>query len=582
MNEVLAKIFRELATLVEIGGVKSRESHASLGSEIFRARAYEQVAYVLEGLGDDIINIYKKGGIAALQQIPGVGEGIAKKIEEYLKTGRIKEYDKWKKNFPVDLSGLMRIEGLGPKTIARLYKELGVKNVAGLEAAAKHDRLSRLKGWGEKSQARVLKSISFLEKSSGRFLLSSALPLARHILDRLRQVSGVKRAEVAGSLRRMQETVGDLDFLAISSDPEEAMRFFAAMPEVEAVIAKGETKTTVRLSVGMYADLRVVPPESFGAAWQYFVGDKYHNIAVRAIAVKKGYKLNEYGLFKGRKAVAGENEEEIYAKLSLQWIPPEMRTNEGEIELAMRRAIPKLIDYGEVRGDLQVQSDWTDGEYSIKAMAEAAKKEGLEYIAITDHTKTLGVAGGLSEEEILRQMKEIDEVQKAVAGIKILKGAEVNILKDGAVDISDEVLAKLDVVGASVHSHFNLDEKEMTARISRAMANPQVDMIFHPTGRLIQKREPYKVNMGKIIETARKTKTVLEINAYPERLDLKDEHIRQVVKAGVKMAIDSDAHSTSHFHFLEYGIAQARRGWATKQDVINTRGWEEMLGMLKK
>ncbi len=569
MNEALAKIFREIVVLLETKGEK------------FKTRAYERVAYVLEGLSEGVEEIYRRGGLAALEEISGVGEGIGKKIEEFIKTGKVKEYAELKKDFPVDVSGLMRIEGLGPKTIAKLYNALDVKNIAGLEAAIKHGRLAKLKGFGQKSQEKLLKGISFLEQSHGRFLLVSVLPLARKILESIRQVSGVRRAEIAGSIRRMQETVGDLDILAISNQPERAMDFFVSLPEVQEVLVKGATKTSVRLKIGLDADLRVVPPESFGAALQYFIGDKYHNVAVREMAVKKGYKLNEYGLFKGEKIVASEKEEEIYEKLGLPWMPPEMRTNRGEVEAGLKGEIPRLIEYGEVKGDLQVQTDWTDGENSIREMALAAKKEGLEYICITDHTKSLGVAGGLNEEKIVQQLKEIDKVQEEVTGIKILKGAEVNILKDGTLDINDATLAKLEVVGASVHSHFNMEEAEMTARIMRAIANPHVDILFHPTGRIIQKREPYQMDIDQVIAVAKKTGTVLEANAYPERLDLKDEHIRKAVEAGVKIAIDSDAHAVNHFKYLEYGIAQARRGWATKKDVINAHGWEEMLKMLK-
>ena len=359
------------------------------------------------------------------------------------------------------------------------------------------------------------------------------------------------------------------------------MDFFMKMPEVQEIIAKGQTKTSVRLNIGMDADVRVLPPESFGAALQYFTGDKYHNIALREIAIKKGYKLNEYGLFKGEKLIAGKTEEEIYKKLGMELMEPELRTNHGEIEAALTGKLPKLIGYDDLKGDLQVQTDWTDGENSIKEMAEAAKKQGLEYILITDHTKSLAMTGGLDEKKLMKQMVEIDKVQKQVSGIKILKGSEVNINKDGTLDIDEETLAKLDVVGAAVHSNFNMPEADMTARIIRAMENPNVDILFHPTGRIIKRREPYKLDMDKVIKAAKRTKTVLEIDAFPDRLDLKDEHARKAVGDGVKLAIDSDAHSAGHFKFLEFGIAQARRGWAEKKDVINTRPWEEMLRSLK-
>ncbi|MEK7203765.1 MAG: DNA polymerase/3'-5' exonuclease PolX, partial [Patescibacteria group bacterium] len=403
----------------------------------------------------------------------------------------------------------------------------------------------------------------------------------KSILERIKKLPYVEIAEPAGSIRRMQETVGDLDILAISKEPEKVIDYFVKMTEVAHIYGKGPTKANVRLKNGMDADLRVLEPKSFGAALQYFTGDKYHNIAVRELAIKKGYKLSEYGLFKGKKMIAGKTEEEIYEKLGLEWMPPEIRTNSGELDAAKERRLPKLVEYGSLKGDLQIQTDWSDGNNSIKEMAEAAKKHNLEYILITDHTKALAMTGGADEKRILKQMAEIDKIQKKISGIKILKGAEVDILKDGKMDISDEVLSKLDVVGGAVHSHFNLPEKEQTQRIIRAMENPNVDIIFHPTGRMVQKREAYKVDMDELIKAAKRTKTIMEIDAYPSRLDLKDEYIRKAVEAGVKLSIDSDAHSTIHFQYLEFGIGQARRGWAEAKDIINTRGWKEMLGLLK-
>ncbi len=563
------KILYEMAVLLEIKEVA------------FKPQAYERAAYSIESFGEDVAEIYKKGGLKALEDIPGVGQGIAERIEEYIKTGRIADYEKLKKEFPVDISGLMEIEGVGPKMVKKLYQELGIKNASELEMAAKAGKLEKLEGLGEKSEERILKSISFLRQSQGRFVLGFILPTVRKIVDSLRALPEVKRAEFAGSIRRMQETVGDLDILVISNKPSKVMDFFMKMPEVQEIIAKGQTKTSVRLNIGMDADVRVLPPESFGAALQYFTGDKYHNIALREIAIKKGYKLNEYGLFKGEKLIAGKTEEEIYKKLGMELMEPELRTNHGEIEAALTGKLPKLIGYDDLKGDLQVQTDWTDGENSIKEMAEAAKKQGLEYILITDHTKSLAMTGGLDEKKLMKQMVEIDKVQKQVSGIKILKGSEVNINKDGTLDIDEETLAKLDVVGAAVHSNFNMPEADMTARIIRAMENPNVDILFHPTGRIIKRREPYKLDMDKVIKAAKRTKTVLEIDAFPDRLDLKDEHARKAVGDGVKLAIDSDAHSAGHFKFLEFGIAQARRGWAEKKDVINTRPWEEMLRSLK-
>lgn len=569
MNQELVKIFQEMSVLLDIKGVD------------FKPRAFERAAYSLEAMAEEAGEIYKHGGLKALEDIPGVGRGIAERIEEYLKTGKIREHQKLKKELPVDVADLSRLEGIGPQTIKKLYRELKIKTIEDLGKAAKLGHLRELAGLGPKSEQRILKSINFLQQSRGRFILGYILPVASKIIASLRSCPAVKRVEVAGSLARWQETVGDLDILAISSQPEKTMDFFIKLPPVQEVIIKGPTRTSVRLKIGLDADLRVISPESFGAATQYFVGDKYHNIAVREIAAKKGYKLNEYGLFKGRKKIAAEDEKEIYEKLGLSWIPPEIRTNQGEIEAAQNHQLPDLIGYHDLKGDLQVQTDWSDGENSIREMAEAAKKRGLSYIGITDHTKSLGVAGGLDEKKLKKQMAEIDKINREIGHFKVLKGSEVDIKKDGLLDLNDGALAELEVVGAAVHSHFNMSEQEMTARIIRAMENPKVDIIFHPTGRIIQKREAYRVDMPALIKAAKRTKTVLEINAYPERLDLKDEHIRQAVNAGVKLSVNSDAHAAEHFGFLELGIAQARRGWAEKKDIINTRSWENMLSFLK-
>ncbi|HXK40505.1 MAG TPA: DNA polymerase/3'-5' exonuclease PolX [Candidatus Paceibacterota bacterium] len=571
VNYNLAKILREISVLLEMKGVD------------FKPQAYEKAAHSVEMLEEDVREMYKDGGIKALENIPGVGKGIAERIEEYLKTHRIKDYDKLKKQIPVKIDELSSVEGIGPKMILRLYKELGIKTRAQLEKAAQAGKLRGVEGFGHKTEENILRSIGFLKKGQGRFILGFVMPQVRAIVEKIKKVDGVEKAEFAGSIRRMQETVGDLDVLVISKKPSKAMDFFVSMPEVEAVYSKGKTKSSVRLKIGMDADLRVLPPESFGAALQYFTGDKYHNIQLREIAIKKGYKLNEYGLYKGNKLVAGKTEEEIYEKLGFECMPPEMRTNSGELEAAASGKLPQLIGYGELKGDLQVQTDWTDGDHSIKEMSEAAKKLGLEYICITDHTKSLAMTGGNDEKGLLKEMAAIDEVNRELGSskFKVLKGAEVNIMKDGSLDIDDETLAKLDVVGAAVHSHFNLSEKDQTERIIRAMENPNVDIIFHPTGRIIQRRDAYKVDMDALLKVAKRTKTVMEIDAYPDRSDLKDEYIRKAVEMGVKLSIDTDAHSVHHFQYLEYGIAQARRGWAKKSDVINTRSWQEMLKLLK-
>jgi len=458
---------------------------------------------------------------------------------------------------------------------------LKVKNINDLEKAAKIGKIAKIAGLGKKTEEKILKGIEFLRKSGNRFILGSILPQARLIEDRLRNLKEVDRAAIAGSIRRMQETIGDLDILVTSEKPEKVIDFFVSMPEIVHIYSKGNTKTMVRLKNGMDADLRVVPDKSFGAALQYFTGDKRHNITLRILAEKKKYKLNEYGLWRGKKLIAGRTEEEIYRALGMATPPPEIRTDSGEIQAALKNKLPKLIDYGDVKGDLQVTTDWTDGENSIEEMALVAQEIGLEYIAITDHTKSLAMTGGADEKKLLKQIAEIDRIQKKFTKIKVLKGAEVNILKDGSLDIKDKVLARLDVVGIAVHSHFNLPRSEQTKRIVKAMRNKNADILFHPTGRLIQKRGPYDVDVEEIMKAAKETGTILEIDADPYRLDLKDEYIRKAVEAGIKLAIDADAHSKNSFHYLEYGIAQARRGWAAKNDIINTRPWPEVLKLLK-
>lgn len=568
-NSQIARFFREIAAYLE------------MRDEPFKPRAYEKAAYSIEGLEEPVAEVYSKGGTKALERIPGVGKSMAEKIQELLTTGRLAYYEDLKKAMPVDVAGLTAIEGLGPKMVKALYEELGVTNVAELEKAARAGKIRSLPHFGEKSEQKILKGIEFLKQSRGRFPLASILPLVRAIADRLKALPEVKEVEVAGSIRRRRETVGDADLLVVSRRPERVMDFFVTMPEVAHVYSHGPTKTMVRLENGMDMDLRVVPQESFGAALNYFTGSQAHNVTLRRIAQDKGLKLNEYGLFKGEKKIAGETEEDIYAALGLVYIPPEIREDWGEIEAAKAGRLPRLIGHGDLRGDLQIQTTWTDGANSIEEMAKEAKRLGLEYIAITDHTKSLAMTGGSDEKKLLKQMAEIDRLNRKLRGITLLKGAEVNINKDGTLDIADEVLAKLDVVGIAVHSHFNLPRKEMTARIKRAMSNPHADILFHPTGRVIQKREPYDVDMDEIIATAKKTGTVLEIDAYPDRLDLKDEYIRKAVKAGVKLVIDSDAHSANHIRFLEFGIDQARRGWAEKKDVINTRPVKEFLRSLK-
>lgn len=570
----------EIATIL-----KQISEYLAMEDVAFKPQAYEKAALIIESLEKPVAELYYQNGLAALETLPGIGHSIAEKIEELIKTGRSRYYESLKKKIPVDLATLSRIEGLGPKSIKKLYQQLKIKNLADLEKAAKEGRISHLPGFGPKSEENILKGIEFLKQSSQRFELGFIMDIIEDIQNRLRQLKETEKIAIAGSVRRQKETVGDVDILIVSNQPKKIMDFFVNMPEVAHVFAYGLTKSAVRLKNGLEIDLRVVKTESFGAALNYFTGSKEHNIALREIAIKKGYKLNEYGLFKGNKQIAGRTEEEIYKALGMAYIEPEMRENRGEIQLAQKNQLPKLIGYDELLGDLQIQSNWTDGSNSIEELALAAIKRGLRYIAITDHTKHLAMTGGLDEKRLLQQWREIDKLNSRFriknSKFKILKSTECDILKDGSLDLPDAVLKQADLVGASIHSYFNLSEKEQTARLIKAMKNPYVDIIFHPTGRLINRRPPYQLDIDKIIETARQTRTALEINAYPNRLDLKDEYVRKCVDAGVKLAINSDAHAIEHLDFIKYGIAQARRGWAQKKDIINAWPLEKMLKLIK-
>ncbi len=572
-NQVIAKILYEMAALYEMRGVQ------------FKPRAYEKVALNIESLSEEITDTYKRGGLEALKTIPGVGAGIAKHIEELLTTGHFKEHEALKKAMPVKIDELIAVEGVGPQTIKTLWKELEIKDLDDLEKAAREGKIRTLPGFGEKSEQKILKGIEFLKHSGGRVILGFVFPDLQHLEQGIREFPEVDRVAIAGSVRRRKETIGDIDILVTSSRPEKVMERFVKLPAVTHVYGQGPTKTNVRLSNNLDADLRVVPAGSWGAALCYFTGSKAHNIALRNIAIKKGWKLNEYGLFKEERRIAGETEEGIYEKLGLQYIEPELREDRGEVEAAREHRLPRLVGYGDLRGDLQTQTNWTDGKHSIEEMALAAEQFGLEYIAITDHTRSLPMAHGADEAKLIRQMEAIDQINERLNSLDkrftVLKGAEVNILKDGSLDIDDRVLERLEVVGAAVHSYFDLSRKEQTERIIRAMENPHVDIIFHLTTQLIHRRKPIELDIDAIIETAKRTGTVLEVDAYPDRLDINDEIVKKCVEAGVKMSIDSDAHAAAHFSYLPFGIAQARRGWAERKDIIN--GWplEKMRASLK-
>jgi DNA polymerase (family X) len=573
-NSDIAKIMRHLGFLTEVG-----EDYANAQ---FRARAYYRAADTIANLSENVADVYDNGGVAALLEIPSVGKAIAAKIEEYVKTGKVRHLEELKAKVPINIDELYGIEGIGPRTIRALYDKLQVKDLVGLENAAAEGRLQTVPGFTEKKEQDIKKRIEFFRKGKGRRIIGEVYPLVKQIELRLLQAEGVHDAVAAGSVRRMKETVGDIDYLVTADDPEKVMEFFVSMPEVEEIVGRGPAKAFVRLAGGIDADLLVVPKESWGSALQYFTGSKEHSVELRKIAIAKGLRLNEWGVYKGEARVAGATEEGVYQALGLQWIPPEMRENTGEIELAKQGRLPKLVEYGSLRGDLQVHSESTDGTATIEEMARAAKEFGLSYIAITDHTKSLALASGLDENELLEQAGRIAELNDRLKGtFRILSSAEVNVMKDGSLDISNNVLDKLDIVGAAIHSNFNLPVEAQTERLVKAAKNPSVDILFHPTGRLINKREGYPIDIEKVIEVARDTGTILEIDAHYDRLDLKDEYVRMAMKKRAKLVIDSDAHHPIHYAYLVFGIGQARRGWATQMDVLNTLPADRLLKALK-
>jgi DNA polymerase (family 10) len=573
-NSDVAKAMRDLGFLTEM-----MEEDPNVQ---FRARAYYRAADTIASLQENVIDIYGRQGVNGLLEIPAVGKAIASKIEEYLKGGKIQHLEELKAKVPIDIDELYGIEGIGPKTIKMFYDKLQIKNLADLEKAATEGKLKTLPGFTEKKEQDIFKRIEFFKRGKGRLIIGEVYPLVKQIEKRLQHIAGVKNAVAAGSIRRMKETIGDIDYLVAANDPKRVIDFFVKMPEVQEILGMGQAKAFVKLASGIDADLLVVPEESWGAALQYFTGSKEHSVQLRKIAISKGFRLNEWGVFKGDKRIAGATEEEVYKTLGLQWIPPEMRENAGEIELGRQDKVPKLVEYGSLKGDLQVHSENSDGTATIEEMARGAKAFGLDYIAITDHTKSLKLAGGLEEQELLEQADKISQLNDRLREeFRILSSAEVNIMKDGSLDIPNTVLDKLDIVGAAIHSHFNLPIETQTERLIKAAKNPSVDILFHPTGRLINRRAGYLVDIEKLIDVAKDTNTVLEIDAHYDRLDLKDEYVRMAVRNGVKLVIDSDAHHPIHYSFLTFGIAQARRGWAIQSDILNTLPADKLLNALK-
>ena len=560
-NKDLAEKLDDIADILEIMGIK------------WEPRAYRTAALTISGLSDDISTVYKQGRLLELE---GVGKSIANSIKEYIETGKIKKYEELKKKYPIDFENFRKIRGLGPKRVYALYKNLGVKNVADLRKSIAEDKIKNLEGFGEKSQNELGKSIeSFLSIKSDRLLLGYAIDYADSIVKKLVKSGLFERVELAGSMRRMRETIGDIDILAIS-DRQDGMDFFSKLDEVKAVIVKGPTKTTVELGIGTTCDIRILPKESFGAALQYFTGNKDHNVKLRKIAISKGLKLNEYGLFKGKQAVAGENEEEIYNKLGMDWMPPELRENTGEIEAAQQHRLPKLVEYTQIVGDMHVHTRDSDGMNSLEEMAAAAENRGLKYLALTNHSKSLPVARGLDERRFSELNKKIDSFNEK-SGIKILKGVELEILKDGSLDLNNDALQSLDFVIGAVHQNLKMNGKDLTDRLIRAINSGKINTVAHPTDRIIGQREELKLDFDRVMEACKRNEVMLEIDGYPERSDLPFDLVRKAKGYGINFSLGSDSHRTEHLRFLSLATAIARRGWLEKGEVINTLSYREVL-----
>jgi len=555
-NRQVARILYEIAELLDLEGVQ------------FKPRAYRRAAQAVESCSAPIEELAAEG---KLSELPGVGQAIARKIEEIVQTGRLTYHEELKVKLPVDLFALTQVDGVGPKTAKLLYEELEVRSLDDLEAAAREGKIRGIKGLGEKTEGKILRGLAEARGVERRELLGYALPLARGLCNRLMETGLFARLEPAGSLRRGQETIGDLDILAVSGKPEEAARAFVSLPDVEEILAQGAKKSSVRLSGGFQVDLRIVPEESFGSALQYFTGSKSHNIRLRERAVAQGYKLNEYGLFdKREKRLAGESEEGIYEALELAYIPAELREDEGEIFAAERGTLPDLVTAQQIRCDLHVHTDWSDGKASLAEMVEAARARGLAAIAITDHYRFSQVIGGLSADDLRRQIDEIARMNTELSELRLLAGVEANIARDGSIDVPNRLLKLLDFVIVAVHSHFRLSRDEMTERLIKAVETEGVHLLAHPTGRKIGERPAYEADWAAVFERAARADTALEINANPIRLDLRAVHVRQAIDAGAKLAIGTDAHVPEHFDFAEFGLLTARRGWAEAKDVLNT------------
>jgi len=568
-NADIAAIFEEVADLLEIQGENP-----------FRIRAYRNAAREMQSLGVPASEMLAKG--EDLTELPGIGHDLAAKIREIVETGKCKALEKLRAKFPPTITTLLKLPGLGPKRVKMLYDEIKVESIAALKQAARAGLIRELPGFGEKTEAAILKALAQRAEEATRFKLAIAAQYAEPLVTWLAKSRNVKRVTIAGSYRRFRETVGDLDILATTKGKSDVMERFVHYDEVRETMAHGETRATVRLQCGLQVDLRVVPQESFGAALQYFTGSKAHNIEIRRLGQQKKLKINEYGVFRGTKTIAGETEESVYAAVGLPWIAPELRENRGEIEAARKGKLPKLVELKDLRGDLHAHTKATDGHHTLREMAEAAREQGFEYLAITEHSRRLTVAHGLDVHGLRKQMEEIDRLNTKLSGITLLKGIEVDILEDGNLDLPDEVLGECDLVVGAIHSKFHLSRAKQTARILKAMDHPHFSILAHPSGRLLGSREAYDVDMLKIIRAARARGCFLELNAHPERLDLLDIHCQMARDEEVLVAISSDAHSIQDFGNLLYGVGQARRGWLEKKDVLNTRSLKQLKPLLQR
>jgi DNA polymerase (family 10) len=568
-NFEIAKLFYEMADLLEIKG-----------ENVFRVRAYQRAAQNVESHAEDIVAVAERG---ELEKIPGIGRDLTAKITEYLTTGKIADLETVRKEIPRGLLALLEVRGLGPKTARLLFERLGIDSVEKLEQASRSGDILTVPGIREKTRENIVRAIATWKAGQVRMPLGKALALARSLADTLTAHGGVNQIEVAGSVRRMKETVGDIDILVTSTAPSRVIGTFITLPSAQEVLAHGDTKASIRHQEGIQVDLRVVEPEAFGAALQYFTGSKDHNVRVREIASHKGLKVSEYGVFeeKSGKRIAGVTEADAYRAIGLPWIPPELRENSGEIEAALSGGLPDLIDLAAIRGDLHAHTDWSDGHHPLEKLIEAAEARGYEYIIVSDHSRSSTVAGGLTPEELREQIKRIRELQNKHR-IRILAGSECDILADGRMDFPDDVLQELDIVLAAVHSRFKQARAEMTARIVRALENPYVNILVHPTGRLIGERDPYDVDLEQVFAAAKQHGKAVEINSSWQRLDLNDVHARRAAELGVTIAINTDTHYLENLSNVALGIGTARRAWIRPAQVVNTVPLKQLLAWAHK